>query len=284
MAANDSRKALGAFLKSVRAATRPETVGLRAGPRRRAQGLRRDEVALAAGISVTWYTWIEQGRAVSCAPKTLARIARALGMSRTERGHLFDLAGAADHRPVRLSRTIAPELAAFADALHPQPAYFVNGRWDVLYYNSACAAVLGAFDPASPITSNVLRRVFLDHEWRTRFEDWNELATSVVAQFRAATGALLRNEAFTEFVARLADESPEFRAQWESRRLAPSPLHAKTFMHPRTGRIVMDYATLKPDAAADDVRLVLYVPRPEFVTAVRGLTKDASRVSPRRIV
>lgn len=273
----DSRKALGAFLKSVRAKTHPESAGFRAGARRRATGLRREEVALAAGISATWYTWIEQGRSVSCSAATLSRIADALRMTRTERAHLFDLAANDDQSSPRVSSSIPAELEAFARSLTAHPTYVVNRRWDVLYFNDACAAVLGPFDAASRTTSNVLRRLFLDEMWREGFENWGDTATSAVAQFRATTGALQRDDAFAAFVAQLADDSDDFRSRWEQRRLAPSPLTLKVFNHPTAGRIEMEYATFKPDAAADDVRLVLYVPRSSSMRAVQRLARAARR-------
>jgi transcriptional regulator with XRE-family HTH domain len=280
LSAHPTHESLGAFLKSVRAKTRPESLGLHPGRRRRAPGLRREEVALAAGISVTWYTWIEQGRPMTCSRTTLACIADALRMTRAERAHLFDLAGSADEAPAHLSRQIPVAIQALADALTLHPVYIVNGRWDVLHFNAACAALLGPFDTASPITSNVLRRLFLDERWRVGFEDWSGTAASAVAQFRAATGALWRDDSFGLFVAQLADESAEFRALWNRRQLELSPVKAKVFTHPRVGRVAMDYATMKPDVAADDVRLVLYVPRAESTSAIQRLMARRSADAP----
>lgn len=263
-------KALGDFLKRTRSNRTPDATA-RATPRRRAKGMRREEAALAAGISLTWYTWIEQGRPVSCSRATLDRIARALRMDRTERSHLFDLAHDVTATPARALLTRAPaELAALVDDLRESPAYVINALWDVLHFNAACGAVLGPFERGARVSGNVLRRLFLDDAWRTGFEDWEATAQSAVAQFRAATGRLQGGDALATLVSALADESAEFRAMWERRRLAAPPLRHKVFRHPTAGRLTLHYATMKPDAA-DYVSVVLYVPVAESFDAVRSL-------------
>ena len=146
---------------------------------------------MAAGISVTWYTWLEQGRSVRVSSQTLNGIARALRLTPTERAHLRTLAEAAASpgHAARITSAASPTLRAVVDALAPHGAYAINGRWDVLHANGAAHALLGNFGTAPGVTDNILRRLFLDGDWRRRFTQWESVTASAVAQFRASTGS-----------------------------------------------------------------------------------------------
>ena len=242
---------------------------------RRAIGLRREEVAIEAGISVTWYTWLEQGRPVRVSRRTLRSIARALRLDATERAHLLTLADAASASPLRrqLTATASPALVALADGLNPQPAYIVNGLWDVLYATDAARRVFGEFDAKAGITDNILRRLFLDADWRDRFADWDVVSRSAVAQFRVATAGLVGWPRWNRFVARLCDESPLFAEQWERHELAAAFARDKVVRHPELGELSFVYASVAPDGEPADVRLILYTPAD---------VRTASRLSPSR--
>src|SRR5690606_5800784 len=176
------RKALGDFLRSARARGQPETVGLPAGQRRRAPGLRREEVAQLCDISTTWYTWIEQGREVTVSPAVLARLATVLRLQRAERHYLFDLAECADPEHDRGNGDALP--AALADCVHSStaPAYILDRSWNVMSWN---APFLYLFDgwPERDAQPNLLRYIFLDSAARTLVVDWEERASRVVAEF-----------------------------------------------------------------------------------------------------
>lgn len=257
----EARRSLGAFLRLMRARAEPAASGKKR-PRRRVTGLRREEAALAAGISVTWYTWLEQGRPVRVSRRTMNAIGRALQLNPTERAHLRRLAETA----MRSSPGIAPTTSAsgsvrrLVDSLAPHPAYAVNGLWDVLCHNGVAASIFGPFVRADCITGNVLRRLMLDEEWRERFEDWPTIARSAVAQFRAVTGHLVADPAWCTFVARLTDESPRFATLWAAHELAPSTTFTKVVLHPTAGRLPFLYASMQPADAAPDVRVVIYTP------------------------
>lgn len=255
-----ARRALGGFLRERREAGVPSAA--QRVPRRRARGLRREEVAAAAGISTTWYTWLEQGRAVRVSEATVRAIARALGLSGTAREHLLRLAKAAAplEPPPPLTRQASATLRAVVDAFSPHPAYAVNGWWDVLHQNAAAARLLGDFASHPGRTDNVLRRMFLDPAWRTRFEGWDALAADVVAQFRAATAGSVADPAFSAFVEGLMAESPEFAGLWAARRLAPSPSREKLVRPPRGRPRRMRYVSLEPDSEGADVRVIVYLP------------------------
>ena len=237
-------------------ASRPDG---RTAHRRRAPGLRREEVAVEAGISVTWYTWLEQGRSVRVSPQTLDGIARALRLTPTERDHLRTLAAAAspDH-VTRITPIASTTLTTLVNALSPHAAYTINGRWDVLHANDAARDLLGDFGATPGTTDNVLRRLFLDDDWRRRFSDWESVASSAVAQFRASTGGYLGGSEFDSFVTALSDECSDFAALWTRHQLAPSASWEKSIVHPERGPLRLLYATLQPANEATDVRIVLY--------------------------
>src|SRR3546814_2047084 len=150
------RKALGDFLRRARARVQPESMGLRTGARGRAPCLRREELAQLCGISVTWYTWIEQGRDVSVSASVLARLATVLSLARAERHYLFELAECAD--PEHGKDLVTPLPARLADCVHSitAPAYILDRCWNVLARN---AALLHLFDgwPDRAETPNLLR-------------------------------------------------------------------------------------------------------------------------------
>src|SRR5690606_310833 len=165
-AASVRRKALGDFLRQARGRVQPESVGLPSGVRRRTPGLRREEIAQLCGISVTWYTWIEQGRDVSVSTGVWARLASVLGLARAERHYLFDLAESAD--PEHGHEDVTPLPAYLADCVHSiaAPAYILDRCWNVLARNSA---LLHLFDgwPDRDASPNLLRYIFNDPAART---------------------------------------------------------------------------------------------------------------------
>jgi transcriptional regulator with XRE-family HTH domain len=257
---DSARKALGAFLKTMRA--RVEPPNSKRAKRRRVRGLRREEVAAAAGISLTWYAWLEQGRPVRVSAKTLRAVGRALRLGPTERAHLTRLASAALRNGKRLTvtREASDGLKALVDSLEPHPVYVVNGLWDVIYRNRAADFVFGDFDRQPGLTDNVLRRLVLDPEWRELFEDWESVAESAIAQFRAATGYLVGQALWERFVARLSRESAWFEDRWSAHVVRPSVSYAKIVRHPTAGELTMLYASLAPAGEPADVRMILYCP------------------------
>jgi len=264
-------RALGAFLRLMRDRAEPRPSHAKA--RRRATGLRREEVAVDAGISVTWYTWLEQGRPVRVSRRTLNKIARALQLDATERAHLLQLAraAAAANEPA-VTASASDGVRAVADGLLPHPVYVVNGLWDVLYANSAAREMFGDFDAAPGITDNILRRLYLDRLWRERFAQWEDVSGSAVAQFRASTGRMVGTSRWRAFLDHLVRESAEFAERWRRHELASAFPRQKTVHHPTLGEQSYLYASVAPDAEPPDVRLIIYtalppVPDPPDVTS-----------------
>lgn len=181
------REELAGFLRSRRERLAPLDAGVRAGPRRRTPGLRREEVAQLSGVSLTWYTWLEQARDITVSRQVLDAVARALQLPATERRYLFALAGEplpADPAPAPVS----PTLQRLVDSLDPNPAYLVNPCYDILAWNRAEAGLIG--DPARlpDAERNTIWLLFTDPAMRTLLVDWRGEAQRLLAQYRAAAG------------------------------------------------------------------------------------------------
>lgn len=208
-----SNSELGMFLRTRRERLSPESVGLPAGRRRRTPGLRRDEVAMLAGISGTWYTFLEQGRSVRASVGTLRRIADVLRLSGEERRHLATLAGvslaeAADS--LRLPKGIQEVL----DALEPCPSYVLDHRFDVVACNESARLLWGYDVHAGGRARNMLWQLFTDRNRRAVHGDWAMAAGAIVARFRPIYARHANDETLRELVTGLRERSPEFRALW----------------------------------------------------------------------
>lgn len=256
------RSELAEFLKTKRAAVSPQSVGLHPGRRRRANGLLREEVAQRAGISPTWYTWLEQGREINPSPEVLDQLAAALLLSPTERAHLVTLAKpvAAARASLQFSREVSSELATWIDGLD-QPAYALNGCWDVLAWNAATCRLLGDFGSLARTERNILRMTFLWRHWRTLFVEWDCLAASVVAQWRAETARHTGAPEVLAITSALTRDSAEFARLWRERELDVPHLKVKRLRHPEAGILDLTYAPLRPRGVADDISVVVYATR-----------------------
>jgi transcriptional regulator with XRE-family HTH domain len=256
------RRELALFLKAKRAAVAPQTVGLHPGRRRRTHGLLREEVAQRAGISPTWYTWLEQGREINPSTEVLEQLADALLLTRSERAHVMTLARPA--ATARVSRRFSHEVSA---VLHSwingldQAAYVLNGRWDILAWNEATVRLLGDFAALPAADRNILRMIFLWPHWRRLFVDWECLAESVVAQFRAETARHAGAPELLELTDALAGDSAKFAHLWHARAVDVPQLKVKRLQHAELGTVDLTYAPLRPRGVADDLSVVVYSAR-----------------------
>lgn len=246
MADREHRRALAGFLRSRRERLSPADAGLPAGPRRRTPGLRREEVALLSGVSVTWYTWLEQAREIGVSRQVLHGLARGLLLSPAETRHLFSLAGEAppDGARPEPARGPGPALRRLVDALDPHPAYLVSATWDLLAWNRAEAGLVG--DPANwPVPGrNLLRRVFLDPAMRDLLADWPGQARMLLEQYRAAADRHVGDAEFARLTDELCERSPEFAQWWRTHDVAEFRPVRREFDHPRLGRLSFDYVKL----------------------------------------
>ncbi|MCX7627323.1 MAG: helix-turn-helix transcriptional regulator [Methylophilaceae bacterium] len=257
------RKELGEFLRAIRQREAPEAFGFPAGARRRTRGLRREEVAQLAGISPTWYTWLEQGREVSVSADTLDRLAEALKLSRSERNYLFDIAGRRDPRGSTQDADSVPDTLLAALMQIDLPAYVLGRTWDVLAWNRAAADLfhgwLNLAAPEGAPKPNLLRFVFQHPEARRFVVDWEARARRLVAEFRADCRSRLQEPALQRLVAELSQASPEFDRYWRQHDVLERQGGERAFHHPTHGRIRYRQMTLQP-VDQEHLKLVLLMP------------------------
>jgi len=254
------RAELSEFLRTKRAGVTPARVGLRAGARRRTAGLRREEVAQLAGISPTWYVWLEQGRDIRASADVLAQLADALLLSAAERAHLYALAKPADLALPNFSVQLPAVLKQWITGLDRQPAYVLNGRWDILDWNLAASTIFGDFAAVPPNRRNVLQMIFDWQPWRELFADWSCLAEFAAAQFRADTARYAGHPQIAALIEEVRASSPEFARVWNEGAIAAPRLTVKRIHHPTLGLLSLTFAALRPQGAADDISVVVYSP------------------------
>ncbi|MFF4950480.1 helix-turn-helix transcriptional regulator [Streptomyces chattanoogensis] len=275
MADLERRRRLAEFLRSRRERITPREAGIPAGPRRRTPGLRREEVAQLSGVSVTWYTWLEQARDITVSRQVLTSLARALMLSSVERRHLFALA---DEQPPEQppGSGPGPALQRLVDALEPHPAYLLDANWDLVGWNRAEAGLIG--DPAQldPAERNLLWLVFSDPALRTLLVDWEGQARDLVAQFRADTRGQFGRPRFEWLTGELRQRSPEFRTWWEAHDLADFGSSRREFAHPAAGALTFDYVKL---AALDAPGVKLFACMPADAETARKLPELVSAAS-----
>ncbi|MFD6352255.1 helix-turn-helix transcriptional regulator [Nocardia tengchongensis] len=207
------RGELSTFLKSRRARIRPEDVGLPVGARRRTPGLRREEVAQLAGVGITWYTWLEQGRDINCSVQVLDAIARALCLDGAEHAHLYRLADVPTAPALVVEEPVPEEVQTILDHLHPLPATLFSSKYDVLAHNAAYEALYPLFVTGH---RNVLRKVFLADECCTPYpvnSEPDHLAR-MVGYLRAAYARNLGDPEWTQFIDGMVSDSPHFAELW----------------------------------------------------------------------
>ncbi|WP_067828635.1 helix-turn-helix transcriptional regulator [Nocardia inohanensis] len=206
------RAELSAFLKSRRARITPQDVGLPVGSRRRTPGLRREEVAQLAGVGVTWYTWLEQGRDINASIQVLDAISRTLCLDGVEKAHLYRLADVPTV-PIPLHEDPVPEeVQVILDHLHPLPAALLSARYDVLAHNAAYEALCPAFTRGE---KNVLRKVFLSPECCNPYpSNGPEHLGRMVGYLRAAYVRHLQDPDWTAFIDDLCSQSALFATMW----------------------------------------------------------------------
>jgi transcriptional regulator with XRE-family HTH domain len=243
---NDIRE----FLVSRRAKITPDQAGLPVyGSNRRVQGLRREEVAMLAGISVEYYTRLERGMTSGASEEVLEGIVRALQLDEAERTHLFDLVRAANRsRPTRTRPTqdrVRPTVQRILDAMAGVPAYVRNGRLDILAANRLGSVLYAPVleDPAGP--PNMARFIFLNPKTTEFFGDWDDVASHAVAILRAEAGCDPYDKRLSGLVGELSTRSEEFRVRWAAHNVKFHRTGAKRLHHPVVGDLALAYEALE---------------------------------------
>jgi len=253
----------GAFLRSRREKLTPQSVGLRGGDRRRARGLRREEVALLADVGITWYTWLEQGREVHASAEVLTSLAEALKLDPAERAHLFQLA---DRTPPEAknqrSEVIEEPLRRLLDSFTLQPAYIIGRLWDLLAWNPAAAALFGDYGRLNGEDRNILSMLFLDQSHRDLLLDWEEIARTTLAMFRADTAGQTGQPDFERLVARLTAKSAPFREWWPRQDVLRRLSGSKRIAHPEGGTMVFENTSFAV-GEHPGMKMIVYTPLDE---------------------
>ncbi|WP_425558861.1 helix-turn-helix transcriptional regulator [Catenulispora subtropica] len=256
------RSELASFLRSRRERLDPELMGLPAGTRRRTPGLRREEVAQLAGVGVTWYTWLEQGRQINASVQVLDAVARTLKLDQAETEHLYRLADVAAVPALTGCRRLDPEVQLILDGLRPLPAAVVNGRSDLLAWNKSYALLFPFLVNAPEDKRNSMWQVFTAPKCCHPFVNRQEELGRMVANFRARYGRHVGEPAWDEFVKRLCAASPEFAELWAEHGVADGGVRVKVFRHPALGELSVVVTTLDV-AATPGTRMMVYTPNDE---------------------
>jgi transcriptional regulator with XRE-family HTH domain len=257
---NIRKRELGAFLRSRRERIDPAAVGLPPGLRRRTPGLRREEVAMIAGVGTTWYTWLEQGRDVRPSNEVLGAIGDALRLDAAERRHLYILAGrpAPNPRPKTPERVEAPLLHTL-ESLATQPAYVMGRRWDVLAWNPAAQIIFGDYGLLEGDARNIMHLAFVDPSHRKLLVDWEELARAALGLFRAESARYIGDPDFERLIQTLTRLSPEFRAWWPERDVLRRLAGIKNIRHPIAGAMSFEHMSFSIDDGSD-MKLTVFTP------------------------
>lgn len=275
------RREAGDFLRSRRERLAPRDVGLPSGVRRRTPGLRREEVAMLAGVGTTWYTFLEQGRDVHPSHEVLGALAGALRLDPVERRHLFVLHNrpAPELRPTGREQIDEP-LRRMLDSLVGQPAFVLGRRWDILAWNAAADAVFGPYERLEGDERNALHLTFADPDHRRRLVDWEAVARASLAMFRADCARHAGDPDFERLVGRLTGLSPEFAAWWPRCELARPLTGEKRIDHPAVGRMVFEHSSYGVDDPPD-VKLVVFTPLADEGTSRKLDRLLRGRIPPR---
>jgi transcriptional regulator with XRE-family HTH domain len=254
------------FLTTRRARVTPERAGLRAyGGRRRVSGLRREEVAILASISVEYYTQLERGNVRGVSEDVLEAVARALQLDEVERMHLFDLVRAAKRRPARTRpalERVRPGVQRVLDTITDSAAFVRNGRLDILSANRLGYALYSeAFaNPDRPV--NLARFVFLDRQSRTFYADWEGIADAGVGSLRAEAGRDPYDRDLTDLVGELSMQSEDFRIRWASHDVRQYRSGTQPFHHALVGDLTLSYEALQLTADIG-LTLIVYTAEPD---------------------
>ncbi|MFI1929164.1 helix-turn-helix transcriptional regulator [Streptomyces sp. NPDC020330] len=275
------RREVGDFLRSRRERVTPQQVGLPATGRRRTPGLRREEVAVLAGVGVTWYTWLEQGRPINVSAQVLRAVARALRLDDAETRHLHRLAGS--HTPKAEPSSCAPGLVeAFQpvlDKLDPFPACLQTPLFDVVAYNRAYRFLFTDLDRVPPGERNCAVQFFTDPDWRSRYVDVDLVAARMVARLRAEAGADIGAPAAAGIVDDLRERSEEFARLWARHDVLPQQYETKRLDSPLVGQLQLNFVVTGVAETAH--RMTVMTPADEStslrLTRMAGLTVTPER-------
>jgi transcriptional regulator with XRE-family HTH domain len=275
------RDELRAFLRSRRARVSPADVGLPDdGARRRTPGLRREELAALAGVGVSWYTWLEQGRDIHPSPEVLDALTRALRLDPAERATLFALARTELPLPDSAVPGEDPDegralLVSLVEGLHPTPAYLLGPMTEILAWNPAASALLGSPDHLSPERRSLLWMLLVDPGAAGNNPGREGTARNMVARFRSEYAQHAGEPAYERFIAELQQRSPWFAEWWGEHEVNNTQRGTKTIEHPTLGTLRLHHAQTVP-TGAPELRLTIYAPADAATRVALAQLADAA--------
>lgn len=256
------------LLRAARGRIEQREVGL-VRSRRQARGLRREDVAVLVGISVKWYTWLEQGRDVNFSDEVLNRVAGTLRLSEAERGYLFGLvskgASSCDTRQPHVTESLWRTIQ-----LAPVPTLAMTRRWDILAWNHLTARVFRDYGAVPPDERNLLRIILTDRKYQSEPSTYDAMIRRVLGEFRVDFGQCARDPAFHEFVAELMEVAPDFERHWKNVEVCKSP-RGSVVHHDELGELSFDRISYVPEDRPF-LRVLLFMPRnPRTSTVIASL-------------
>lgn len=264
--------ALSRFLKTQRAKLTPEEVGFPPGIRRRTPGLRREEVAALAGVSTTWYTWLEQGRDIQASANVLDAIASALRLTRDERNYLYGLAmepgaGASitAEMPAYSSDAVSPPLRKILQELRQCPSIISDRRCQIVGWNEAAAHVFVDFAQIPEQERNMIRLLFTRKELRRLAVNWKQFASGFLSIFRAYYGQYVEDNWYDRFLKEMTELHPDFQELWEHSEVRTAPEVVLEFRHAKAGKMLFHLTSLQLQGGSD-LRCSIYTPAPDSDT------------------
>ena len=242
------------------------------GSRRRTPGLRREEVALLAGVGVTWYTWLEQGRQINASTQVLDAVARTLRLDRAEREHLYRLAEATPLRTECVRTQVPDTIREIVLSLEPLPATLVNSRFDILLSNDAHEELFWDWHSMPCIHKNTLWCCITEPSACGKFPDYDKQIRYMVARLRSAYSRHLGDQDWEEDIRRLASLSRDFAELWARHEVAGPEPRVLTYLHPQAGPLNLALSELNvPDMP--EARIQVYTPRDDGTRAKMPLTR-----------
>lgn len=253
-------KELGNFLKNRRARILPSQVGLQKGLKRRTPGLRREEVASLAGIGLTWYTWLEQGRDIKVSSAVLESLSRVLLLDKQEQIHLYTLAGQVPKAEIPSCEvTVSPILQHVLDNLILSPSFIMDTRWNIISWNKTASVVFGDFNKISLRERNMVWMMFNNEAYKNLFVDWEFHAKGMLARFRSTTAKYAEDSLLVNFIENLKEKSEKFNLWWSKYEVQTKSGFHKKLKHPIAGTMIFEFVSFD---VSDNPNLKLIVNNP----------------------
>jgi len=254
---------LSTFLKAKRAKISPESVGFPEGQRRRTPGLRREEVAQLAGVSTTWYTWLEQGREIKVSSSVLDSVANALQLTADERRYVYSLsleAGSTASSPMKERPPIvSPSLEKIITELSYCPAIISDRKCRIVGWNQAAAYVFLDFDQLPDEERNMISLLFSRREFKRLAVNWEQFANEFLAMFRSYYGQHVEDEWYEQFLNSMKERHPEFDEMWKQSPVNYAPDVHLEFRHAKAGKMIFELTSLQV-YGEHDLRCSIYTP------------------------